>query len=53
MTLLTSDGPDFKLDDNLKAIYWWVQAFNYDYEKYVEALFPWDIDMQDNFLMNF
>ena len=52
MTSLATNNSVFKLDDKSKAIYWWVQAFNYDYEKYVEALFPWDIDMQDKFLMN-
>lgn len=34
------------------ALYWWVQAFNYDYVKYAEALYPWDLDAQDNLLMN-
>lgn len=52
MTLLISDCPDFKLYYSLKAIYLWVKAFNYDYEKYTESLFPWDLDIQDNFFIN-
>jgi len=35
-----------------RAVKWWPQAFAYDYLKYVEAMFPWDIEKQENHLMS-
>jgi len=33
-----------------RAAKWWPEAFNNDYEKYIEAFFPWDEKSQINYL---
>ena len=32
----------WKVDDYTIALYWWLQSFNWDYEKYLNALYSWD-----------
>jgi len=34
------------------AVFWWVQAFGNDYEKFLEAMFPWDEDKKAKFLQD-
>lgn len=43
---------DGELTDKEIALYWWISAFNNNYDNYLEALHPWDIESQDNFRRN-
>jgi len=50
MELSTPDS--WFVDDKLMAMLWWVKCFNYDYDKYLNALF-WDDDNKKiDFLTN-
>lgn len=51
MCLASFENPSVNLTNKDIALLWWAQAFNYDYIKYVEALYPDDIDAQDLVLM--